>query len=332
MRYTRRLSSTEALRPETYADRRVLYELVRDALLAARVTEPEVARRLAIAAVHHLEGRGGRVLLRSADGGEVALIRTFVELVDLPMVEINAGMLAEMNWTGSDLGFFLGQLYADLRLEYLPTAVPTIAEHACVFVHSLDSVRIPGTYTSVDATRNHREGQQQSLAALCGGGSIPVATGQGPGRTWRGDSALVVVAGRFDGLPAGRPDADDMIGWGLLPSLARALAGFSFLELPPASAARTERSVRDGVRLLQQRFLEFGFRLEVTDQAIRYVTNAVSAGRHSGGAAAASRWITDAAEAALLRLLEERAPVGARYTLARDDLTLPEVGRGFWRE
>jgi hypothetical protein len=333
MRFTGRLSSIEALRPMSHGDRRVLYELVRDALLESRLTEPALAKRLAVISVHHLAGEGGRVLLRCAnDGCDIGLVRGWTDLLDLPLLEINAGLLAEMNWSGADLGFFLDRLYGDLSLRYPATAVPVIAEHACVFIHSLDTVRIAGRYTSVEATQSHREGQQQSLAAVCSGEGIPVAGGPGQGYIWRSGSALVIAAAHFDGLPAGPPDPDDMVGWGLIPALARALAGFSVIELPASSAARIEGAVRKGVNALRQTFHEFGFHLDVTEQAIRYVTEAISSGRHSGGPDAAGRWIADAAGAALIRLLEERAPVGTRYTLALDDLTLPKPGRGWWRE
>lgn len=333
MRYPNRMSSIEALRPASYVDRRALYELVRDGLRESGTIEPRIASRLAVISVRHLAGHGGRVLLRGGPNtGKAELARTIATVLDLPMVEINAGMLAEMNWAGADLGFFLNQLYDDLYRQYPPAAVPTIAEHACVFVHGLDSVAVPGSYTSAEATRDYRAGKQQSLTALCTGASIPVSRAQGKGRVWRGGSALVIVAAQFDGLPTGRPDADDMVDWGLTPSLARALAAFSFHELPPLSPDRLEGVVRRDVRFLRERFWEFGFRLEVTDQAIRYVTDALTSGRNAGGPSAASRWIADAAEDALIRLLDEHAPVGARFILVRDDVTLPEPGRGFWRE
>lgn len=328
-----RLSAIEALRPASYDDRRALYELVRDGLLESGTLDGEIARCLSLVLVGHLAGDGGRVLLRGAPGaGKTAIARSVASAADLPLLEIDAGMLAEMNWSGADLAFFLQRLYDDLRQAYPPHAVPMIAEHACVFIHSLDSVRVPGTYTGTEATRDHREGKQQGLAALCSGGAIPVSTGPGSGHVWRGGAALRIVSAEFDGLRAGQPDAEALISWGLTPSLARALAVFSFFELPPVSPAWIGGAVLRGVRSLQERFLAFGFHLEVTDQVIRYVTHALSSGRNTGGPIAASQWIAQAAEAALIRLLEEGAPVGARFTLARDDVTLPEPARGIWRE
>lgn len=325
-----RRATVETLCPETYADRRALYQLIRDELVKRQVAPRDIVRRLSIAAVRHLSGEGGKILLQGSFGtGTAALVRSLTEVLGLPLVEISAGMLAEQNWKGSDLGFFLHRLYSGLWSTYPAERVPYIAERACVFIDDIDAARLPGAYTGSEATRDHREGQQRSLAALCSGAPIPVSEG---GAVWHSRDALVIVSGEFHGLGWRVPDADQLTAWGLIPSLSQALSTCAFISLPPPTAAHIEHIVRKDARRLEKTVLGFGYHLRITDQVVRWVCDAVSSGRNAGGADAAARWISDATETALVRLLEEGAPVGTHLVLAPDDVALPEAARGMWRE
>ena len=323
----------ELLEPRTPADRRALYDLIVDGLRHAGF-EGTPARRLALAAVDHLDGSGGRLLL-NGDGVAmgIPLVRSLVQLLDLPCAQIDAGPgLSETNFEGADLPWHVARLHAGLAQTYPMASVPTLSERAVVHLHHLERLRLPGSYgANATTTADYRTGKQTSLLPLLEGTPVPVDLGSGKGFTWDGSRALIVVSGTFVGLPP-RPHAEDLADWGLLPEVAEALSAFATLRLDPPSAETAVRAIKDGIRAIQGRFLAFGLRLEVTPQVIRHVSEAVTTGRHPGGGDAALRWITDACDAALTRLLDEAAPPLTTHVLAIDDLSLPAAPRGVWRE
>lgn len=332
MRHVQPVSSIESLRPDTPVDRVALYSLIRDELSARFAHRHEAVQRLALASVRHLSGDGVRVLLRGeADTPSVEMSRTLAGLVGLPYVEIDAGALAETNWAGADLAFYIRRLYDDLRTHHSYASAPSIAERACILVTHLDRTRLAGEYASA-STRDYREGQQKSLVPLYTGGAIPVSEGRDGGFVWHSRKALVITSAGFDGVTARRPDASDLASWGLLEALAVSLATATIINLDPPTAPEVEAAVWREVERVAAQFAWFGYRLRVTEEAVTYAVRSVTVGPYEGGAAAAASCIAEAADRALVRMLEEGATPGSRWVVARDDITLPDRPVGFWRE
>jgi hypothetical protein len=325
------LSSLETLAPRSAADRQVLYGLIREALGARFPTQLEAVSTVALAGVRYLGGEGVRILIRGpGDSQGEALIRGLVEILDLPFLEVASDAVAETNWAGSDVGFFLERLRAGVALRYPHSQVPTLSERATILVSGLDHARLATSYGSA-STREHRAGKQLALARLIGGGSIPVAPDIG-GFIWQGGRALIAVTAVLEDLPEGRPSSADLRSWGMLPELADALSSGVFIGLGAPSRAEIEHRLRRHLGELAGRFLQFGIHLRVEEQVIRHVAEVVAAGVYGGGVAAGASWISAAAEAALIRLLEEGPTSGMVWVLARDDLSLPEPPKGLWRE
>ncbi len=272
----------DLLAPRTPADRRALYDLIADGLRRAGF-DGSPARRLALAAVDHFDGTGARLLLEG-DGvvSGIALVRSLVQLLDLPSAEVDAGGLSETNWEGADLPWHLARLQARLAQTFPLASVAALSERAVVHLHHLERLRLPGSYgAKATTTAEYRTGKQTSILPLLEGTPIPVDLGSGKGFTWDGSRALIVVSGTFAGLPP-RPHAEDLADWGLLPEVAQGLSAFTTLRIDPPSPEATVRAINDGIRALQVRFLSFGLRLEVTPQVIRHVTEAVTSGPTPG--------------------------------------------------
>lgn len=90
----------------TPADRVALFDLIRDELCSRAIgVAPDIVRRLALIGTQHLAGdAGARVLFRGPGGaGKSFLARTLAEILDLPVLLINSGLIAEMNWSGFDI-------------------------------------------------------------------------------------------------------------------------------------------------------------------------------------------------------------------------------------
>lgn len=259
------------------------------------------------------------------------MVRALAELLDVPFLEVESSALAETNWSGSDLPFFLDQLRAGLALRYPYSRVRELCERACILVSHLDRARLATSYGSA-STRDHRAGQQQALAQLFGGDPIPMATDKGTGFIWRGSRALIAATAELADLRPGRPSSDDLRSWGMLPALADTLASGVFIGLGAPSRPEIEHRLQSRLAELAGEFLRYGYHLRVEEQVIRYVAKVVEAGVYGGGVAAGMSWISGAVEGALIRLLEEGAASGMVWVLARDDLSLPDPPKGVWRE
>ena len=96
---------------DTPEDRLALFELIRDEL-TNRVggVSPDVIRQLALIGTQHIvEDRGSRVVFRGPSGaGKTFLARTLADVLGglpvlwgLPVLSINCGLLAEMNFQGT---------------------------------------------------------------------------------------------------------------------------------------------------------------------------------------------------------------------------------------
>jgi hypothetical protein len=293
----------------------------------------DVVRSLALAAVRHLSGYGGRVLLSGEDGrGQLTVVRTLAEALDLPFLEIDVGSLAETNWRGSDLSFFLERLHAQLEQRHARATVPRIAERACILLAHLERLRVPGAYTGSTSTRDYREGKALSLCPLAGEGVIPVSKDSG-GYLWPSKQALVIATAHLDGLPRA-PDAEALQLWGIARPLADELAGFTWVEFQAPDHSTLHLSMRTELRGLVDRFLAFGYHLRIEEQVVRYLVDLIASGARVGGVRAGVALVASAADRVLARLLEEGAPAGSVYVFARDDLdrSIGERTSGTWRE
>ena len=332
MRYHMRPSSIELLEPRTVAERRALYDLVRQAL-GSTGAPVYVVRLLALAAVRHLSGHGGRILLSGEDSrGQLTLVRTLAETLDLPFLEIDVGSLAETNWRGSDLPFYLERLHAQLEQRHARATVPRIAERACILLAHLERLRLPGAYTGSSSTRDYREGKALSLCPLAGEGLIPVSKESG-GYLWPSKRALVIATAQLDGLPR-VPDAEALELWGIPRPLADELAAFTWIEFAPPDRSALYQSMRSEVRAVVNRFLAFHYHLRIDEQVVRYLVDLVASGARVGGVRAAVAVVSASADRILARMLDEDAPAGTVYVFARDDIdrSTGELTRGTWRE
>lgn len=311
-------------------DRHDTYTRVRDALLERHPDQEEIVRTLALAAARQRDGEGRRIVVRALGTVHLgATLKSLAELTGSISYELDAHGMAETSWKGTDLPFHVEQLVRGAAHAHGPDVALQAAERACILVRRLDAVRLEGDYAS-PSTRDHRHGQQMSLAPLFAGGTIS-ADGYG-GVSWSARGALVVADLELNGLPPGTPDVDDLVQWGMLRQLAEALGAASWIHLRPPTPTDTVAAVRRGTVPLVALFRRWGYELSVTDQVVAYVCRAVTEGPYSGGPAAALAWIEAACERMLLRLIDDGAPHGEPAVLAVDDLTLPSPPKGLWRE
>ncbi|MHB1194828.1 MAG: hypothetical protein ACYC6F_17515 [Longimicrobiales bacterium] len=306
------------------------YRRVRNLLLAAHPGHATVVRPLALAGIRHQDGDSRRIVVRGRDGATArALLRSLSSALNLLFHEIDAPALAETNWHGTDLGVHLNQFVLRSVAAHGPAVSTDAAAHACILLRRLDGIRQVGSYASA-STHDHRVGQQRSLVPLLEGADISVD--RSGGFTFCSADALVAVAADLQGLPNGTPDVADLVSWGLLPELAEVLGQATWIHLSPPSAAVIEGEIRRGVGRLESLFRSWGYRLIVTEQVLRHVLRAITDGPLTGDSQAASRWIESGCEAGLIRLIEDGAGPGATWVLAVDDLTLPSIPKGVWRE
>ena len=311
-------------------DRHDTYAYIRDSLLARHPDQEAIIRTLALAAARQLDGEGRRVVVRAPRPAPLgAILTSLAELTSSISYALDAHGLAETAWKGTDLPFHIEQLVRSAARAHGPDLALQTAERACIFVQRLDAVRLEGDYASA-STRDHRHGQQMSLAPLFAGGTISADCYGGV--SWSGRGALVVAELELSELPPGTPDVDDLVQWGMLRQLAEALAAASWIHVRPPTPTDTVAAVRRGTVPLVALFRRWGYELSVTDQVVAYVCRAVTEGPYSGGPAAALAWIEAACERMLLRLIDDGAPHGEPAVLAVDDLTLPSPPKGLWRE
>lgn len=328
----------DALSPQSYADVFALFDLLcetmRDQIVGCEVE----IDRLALLGVRHLtRDRTGRdVLLRALitgprASGKSTLARIFAESLCLPYVTISASALAEMNWSGADLGDFLGLLY-DSRSIAEDTAVTVErAERAVVIVDGLEALRLPGRYGSA-SSRDYQLGRQQGLGLLMEGGVIPIERGTGS-VFWPSHRALVIGVGTFDGVPDTAVSAEGLIDWGMIPSLAGPLCGGTVLTLPEAVTLDTAQILERNLRVPKAAFAAFGYQLTISPEVLTFVADSMRGGRCFSGVREAVSCIALSAEQVLVALVRSGAPVGTHHLLAPDDIRLPQGSpRGMWRE
>lgn len=316
--------------PETHRDRQTLYTLLRDELKRHIVGQDLILQRLAIAGVRHLSGDGmvRAVLIGPTGSGKSTILRTLVRTLDLPWVECSIALMSEEGWRGVDLSGHLDVLHRKARERAdNPLAGRFLAQRGIVILDELDKLRIHPTEEG--PSRSQHLGKQQSVLGLWDGGTFSV-DGTGPPLEWHASRTMVLGCGVFDGLDARVPSSGDFSEWGLMPELAGRICRGSVLQLEPLRQEELELVLMLGLDDIDAAFASFGYRLAVTDAALSMVAAILQTGEHDAHARAGIGWLVNACERALARLLEEEAPVGTRFTLSPDAVTIPDPPQSRW--
>jgi ATP-dependent protease Clp ATPase subunit len=323
--------------PASPADALALFDLLREVMGLHIVGQEEEIDRLALLGVRHLSRdlvpparplRG--LLLGPRSSGKSTLLGTFVAALGMPHVTVPAEALAETNWSGADIGDFLGQLYDQDTMHPDESGLPELAERAVVVVDGFDALRLPGRYGSA-STKDYQRGRQQGLVPLMTGGVIPIERYQ-RSLYWPSRRALVIACGSFEGLRSGLPSTEDLIDWGIIPALANSLASSTVVRLNAASRAHLPRILARNLEGATQAFRVFGYTLTVSPEALGFVADRILTSPEDTGVGAAIGWITDAADRALAGMIRGRVPEGTHRVLAPDDILVSGPPRGLWRE
>ena len=325
-----------ALVPDSPADAVALYRLLREEIGRGIIGHGEAVDRLALMAVAHIDRSRRRnepllrTLLIGEDGvGKRLLGRAVARALDLPYLEIAASTMAELNWAGSDIGDFLDALYDTVLTIHPSPGGIEIIEQAIILVDGIDLLRLPGQYGSA-STKDYQRGRQQSLLQLVGDGVVPIERKSGQNVYWPSRRALVICCGEFPGLHSA--SAGDLTDWGLLPELAHRLAEGLVLRLATLSRSDVVAILRRRTGDLAGPFLSYGYRLDVSEEALLFVADRAALGDQGPSPKAPLAWLRDASERILVSMLTAAEPPGSRRVLAPDDLLLPPRARGRWRD
>ncbi len=271
-----------------------------------------------------------RVLItRPARSGKTSFATAFAGALGLPAVTIPAQAMAEMNWSGADIGDYLGQLYGHPSVLRFDGLTPDPLGRAVVVIDDIDALRLPGRYGSA-TTREYQEGRQHSLVPLFAGEKIPIER-SGSTNYWPARYALVIAVGSFEELKGTTPTARALHDWGLIRPVAEWLCSGAVVCLPDLSPSLLARVVERSTHGSIAAFATFGYRLSVSPEAIAFVLDYAQddSGTSTSDAAAC---VMEAADRVLIGMVRDRVPAGAHRVLAPDDIRLRPASRGLWRE
>lgn len=323
--------------PENPRDMQALFTLIREELQRVIVGNEQIVAQLALIGATHIaqDALPRRPLSRALLIGETETGKTMLALhlartLGIPLVHIPATSVAETNWSGTDVTDLIAGMYKQVFRNHSPAETAELAERAVVIVDDIDQLRLPGRYTSSSQTHDYQAGRQRSLVPIVGDGVVPVEVGS-QHISWPSRRALVISVGAFVGLEASRLGPDHLADWGMIPELARALCRGPILRVPGPAPVQIRRLIQQEVRSLKYTFRLYGFRLEVSDEALSYVADRLRPGGSSDLAPVRSL-LRNAASRALIRMLSDGAPHGTLHVLAPDDLEPPTAARGSWRE
>lgn len=327
----------DGLCPTNHDDVAALFDLMYETMRGQIVGCDAEIERLALLGVRHLArdltGRDAllRALITGPPGsGKSTLARVFAETMSLPQVTIPASAMAEMNWSGSDLGDFLGVLYHAPPVGLDPAEAVALAERAVVVVDDMDALRLPGRYGSA-SSRDYQLGRQECLRPLMEGGVIPIES-RNASMFWQSRRALVIAVGTFDDVGAVAPTADDLVAWGMIPPLAEHLCAGTVVRMPEAAAIDIFEILKRNTSAPGVAFDAFGYRLTVSAEALTFVAESIRERACLNGVRAGIACIANSAERVLISMIRDRAPVGTHRVLAPDDIRLPHFSRGLWRD
>lgn len=320
--------------PETQnpEDAHVLFEILQEDLQDALGDRPETPR-LALLASRHLLGEEmlRLTLIGDVGSGKTYVARTLARVIGAPFLELNVTHMAEEGWKGAGPSEHLTTLYSQAAIRTsTQTAAIRSAQRAVVLVDELDQARVLPSSASPSA-RENRIGKQLALLPIVGDGTVTIERSSGSHLQWRSPGSLVICAGVFEGLPRGEVSAESLTDWGLLPALAERIAFGTVVRLSRLAKPQLVHVMHSELRPLEALFRRFGYRLEVSDAAITYVISRTTSAdpprlRSTAGV------LRSAAEALLLRMLSEGAPLGATAVLGPDDVRIPPPSPGVWRE
>lgn len=327
----------DALSPTHHDDVVALFALLCENMRGQIVGCTEEVERLALLGVRHLARRppGHDALLRALitgphGSGKSTLAHAFVDSMGLPHVVIAASALAETNWSGSDLGDFLGVLYHPGPANLGPVELIDRAERAVVIIDDMDALRLPGRYDSA-STRDYQLGRQECLRPLMEGGVIPIER-RNTTMFWQSRRALVIGCGTFEGLGPTAPTAEELVDWGMISPLAERLCAGTVLRMREVGALDLVEILKRNIAPAVGAFATFGYHLSVSPEAFIFVAERTNVGRRSNSAGAAVACIANSAEQVLIGMIRDRAPAGTHRVLAPDDIKLPHHSAGLWRD
>jgi ATP-dependent protease Clp ATPase subunit len=323
----------QAPSPQQPEDARVLFEILSEDLAAAFGTLPETPQ-LALLATRHLIGEEmlRLTLIGDVGSGKTYLARTLAKVIGSPFLEMNVTHMAEEGWKGAGPSEHLTTLYAQaVARTSTETAAIRAAQRAVILIDELDQARLaPGRASP--STREDRVGKQLALLPIVGDGTVTIERSSGAHLQWRSRGALVVCTGVFDGLPAGDVSAESLADWGLLPELAERLAFGGLVRVSRMRTAQLVHVLQSELQPLQTLFARFGYGLDVSEAAVTYAISRLSSDGQPPRVRSTAGVLRSAAEALLLRMLDEDVPIGAKGVLGPDDLRIPPRSPGLWRE
>jgi hypothetical protein len=329
-------SAGSGLFPTTRSEAHLLYHVLREEVTRTVVGHEEEVQRLVLLCVRHMARdlapplvplRG--LMLGPAGSGKSVLLRSIIDATGLPAVLIPAATMTEMNWSGADVGDFLGRLCDD-GAPGTEKRQQALSERAVIVIDGVDALRLPGRYGSA-SSREYQLGRQRGLIPLIEGADIPV---ERSGRTeyWPSERALVIVCGALTGLPDRIPTADDLTDWGLIPQLSEHLATGSIFRLRDRARVHLPRILEHNLEGPMQAYTLFGYELRVSPEAIAFVSDRVDADLGRTGVRAAIACLVEASERVLAGMVRNAAPAGTCHVLAPDDIQPLPTSRGTWRE
>lgn len=309
------------LRPETPQDYAALFDILEQGLAVDIAGNREdVIRSLALLGVRHLAGHHGlRCLLHGESGsGKTWAAKSLARQLGAPFVRISMPDTAETTWRGVDLTNHIDAVRRGLvRPGITPHAATGLANRAVVLVDDMDVMRLEPFQSYSESDKGQRAGRQASLVNCWAGEDIIIDEGAW---VWSTRSVLMIGAGRFEG--AEEPlNSSSLVRWGIIPPLAERIALSTVVHMPLLEPADLSHVVlREALQLCEPAFSAFGYRLCISPEAVRRAVASEQARSTAVGVRAVVGVLRRAADRVLIRMVSNAVPVGARATLAPDDL------------
>ncbi|MHB1168738.1 MAG: ATP-binding protein [Longimicrobiales bacterium] len=321
MPYSTQPDADNVLRPETPEDFAVLFDILEQELAADIAGDREnVIRPLALLGVRHLAGHTGlRCLLHGESGsGKTWAAKALARHLGAPYVRVSMPDTAETTWRGVDITNHIDAMRRGLlRPGISSDAATALANRAVVLVDDMDVMRLEPFQSYGDSDKGQRAGRQSSLVNCWAGEDMMIDEGAW---IWSARSALVIGAGQFDGLQEAL-DGSALIRWGMIPPLAERIAMGAIVQMPLLAAADLcAVAAREALQLCAPAFSAFGYTLIISPEAVRRAVNVVRERDHAAGVRAVTGLLRRVADRTLIQAVSQAAPVGARITLAPDDM------------